>query len=81
MIANPEPKFRNYNLIDIVRYLQFNIEPGTEREYLETLPEGVKREVLRNLTAIANAGLPRIQTPTCIDIDPHPSDSPYNSPY
>jgi len=52
--------FQDYNLIDIVYHLAFEISPGRETEYLSQFPEAVRKAALRNFTNIANARIPRM---------------------
>jgi hypothetical protein len=52
--------FQDYNLIDLVNHLAFDVMPGKEIEYLSKLPAAVKKAVLDNYEAITNARIPQM---------------------
>lgn len=60
-------KFRNYNLIDIVEHLKFQIQPGEERAYLEMLPRGVIQELIVNYAELASSKFLKYKPPVTQD--------------
>lgn len=72
-------EFQNHNLIELVEHIRDN--PETEREFLDSLPKVIRKEVIHNYSAILNAALPAREASTSRDIDMCPSDSPYTSPW